>query len=160
VELTPQEAATLKERVVDLIRTYTQEGKVLRFDQTGLTGGVLRLTCADQSTSEWLMSVSDKVLGDFSSKMKLVFWCDLPKPIKVWVWVEGMQPALFAQLSRQNPGLDTSRWKTVKEDVKPNKGQLLTLLIDHKSVAVLDSLGWRPYIDAGRLNFQVAGSSK
>lgn len=164
-EVSEEEADRIKIWILRHIDELRQKGAAVhpQFSECRLREGALRVSCADQSTKDWLGGLLQHEQPLAGTRLRLVEAKDLPKPVRTIAWVPGPaeEPAkVIDRLGQQNPTVTTDRWKVVNAKVDP-KGQQLTVLMDQKSWEELAKCDHRPYVNFTRVTFKaLAGSAK
>jgi len=75
--------------------------------------------------------------------------------VRVWIPGERSEPlAVLTRLAKQNQGLDTSGWRLLHRQQKP-EGQLLVFAVCDASLRVLRSLGGRAHLEFSRVTFEL-----
>jgi hypothetical protein len=107
---------------------------VLKMDGMWIDKGFGYVKCLDMETLDWVKDVIIKMRG---GSFQLYDGKDISGPtVKVGLWVkERARPSpkfFFPAISKQNGGLDTSRWRILSANPQ-NRGQFLILGIDEES---------------------------
>ena len=81
----------------------------------------------------------------------------LNKLNKVQVWIPGERSepmSVLTRLAKQNQGLDTSGWRLLHRQEKP-EGQLLVFTVCDPSLRVLRSVGGRAHLELSKVTFEL-----
>ena len=154
---------TTRNDVIAKIREAVDRGDsfIPHFEQSGGIQGRLHVSCADEDSLQWLIETvgSLKHPTDESVVLGVVSPKEIPKLTRVEMWVPGplrSDAQLLSLLQGQNRGLVVERWKRyhIKEG---DKGQYYVWGVDPDSLAVLESLQFKPYYEMSRLTTWLAG---
>ncbi|MCP3661286.1 MAG: DUF4780 domain-containing protein [Gammaproteobacteria bacterium] len=162
-ELSKQQCDHIRQGILDLARaTGFKSGEVpLRFEQSGITQGNYKVSCADEGTLNWLFQAVPQIPA-LEGENFVALKGDLPLT-RVHVWIPGATPTtsegILAALAQQNPELQTSRWRIFDSSQK-DKGHFLILGLDADSVRALEALDMRPYHELGRVVFHLTGKAR
>ena len=126
-------------------------------------GGILHITCVDESTKNWLVELVQKETPWEGAELQITEDGKLPRPVKVITWVAGPteEPkALLHKLDVQN-NINTSLWKVLdmRKD-QDDKGCLVTLLMDEKSWAKVREANQSLYLNFGSIKLRLLASSQ
>jgi len=108
-------------------------------------GGILRVTCADQQSLEWLSATIQRNLTGLWSDMVMavVREDELPRLTKATVWLPGIPRDLdtaISVLARQNPSLQIARWVVFHSEYKEKEeGRLVVFGVPQQDVDHLRS---------------------
>ena len=100
-----------------LLESATETGTVPRFEESCIRHGRFYLSCADSVSFNWLQSSIASLTipddGDTQLQLELMLPCQLPRQLRVEVYVSGLSPGVprFLSFVRvQNTGLHRERW--------------------------------------------------
>jgi len=114
--------------------------------------GAIIFCCANQSSAEWLKSLSGEKLGEVP--LRALPADELPKRHRVVVHVE--EPDLTVEetikfLDRQNTGLAAREWVVIRGSASRDaKSAHFAALVGDASLEALKTCGWRPFCGLGR----------
>ena len=155
-------AEVLRTELVKAMDAALLDGPPLRFEQSGVVQGSFRVSCGDQESLNWLK----KTVPTIPKQEGIGFQClpvselqKLQNLKKATVWIPGKpsKPTqVLDRLAKQNPGLETDKWRIFHAGSKEgSSGQLLVLGLTEPSLVVLERLEFRPYFELSRLTFEV-----
>jgi len=116
-----------------------------------------KITCADQTSWNWLMESALRIAPVEGHRFQAIELAKLNRLNKVRMWIPEECSELLAVLTRlamQNQGLDTSGWRLLHHQEKP-EGQLLVFAVCDASLRVLRFLGGRAYLELSRVTFEL-----
>ena len=148
-------------RLIDILPVGT-ETQGPQFNRSGLDQGVFKITCADQHTLTWLKESVSSIEPIEECSFQVVKLSELYRLNKVKVWVPGVssEPKLIlSRISKQNRGLDTSEWRILHRQEKPD-GQLLVLGVDDASLTALRNMGGKVHLELSRVTFELPSLSQ
>ena len=128
-----------------------------RFDRSGLAQGVYRITCADQSSLDWLKAAAPRIEPIEGHSFEVIELSQLNrlKSVRVWVPGEKSDPkTILSRLAKQNQGLDTSEWRLIQRQ-ESDKGQLLVLGVSEVSVEKLRLMGGTAHLELSQVTFEL-----
>ena len=128
-----------------------------QFNRSGLDQGVFEITCVDQNSLNWLMESALRIAPVEGHGFQAIEHAKLNKLNKVRVWIPGERSeplSVLTRLAKQNQGLDTSGWRLLHRQEKP-EGQLLVFAVCDASLKVLRSLGGRAHLELSRVTFEL-----
>ena len=126
------------------------------FQDSRLVKGAFWISCANESSKEWLKAATPDLKPWEGAKLHLVEQSDLPKLKRMMVWIPGETRELtevYTLLERQNPGLRTEDWRLFSKTVDPPKGCRLILGVDEASLDFLKTKDFRPFLGTKRVTF-------
>lgn len=116
------------------------------FHGRSLENGNMVISCTNDESVQWLK----KAITDINSSgaMKLIFKMknELPRLEKARIWIPGKysdDDSVMSRLAAQNHGLRTSAWKIYYSGKASNKGRLLSVGVDAKSLEIVRGLGFK-----------------
>ena len=124
------------------------------------TKGAAVVVCQDEETRDWLASHIPTLRACENSRLKMVGLDALPTYKRVAAWLPGpVEDKLryLQQLRKLNQVLDTEKWRVYERREEPH-GVHLVLIVDSKSITVLDRLGWWPFSGVGHVTFSLLGA--
>ncbi|MEZ4720252.1 MAG: DUF4780 domain-containing protein [Flavobacteriales bacterium] len=157
--ITEEEAEYIRSQLVAKIREAPKDRPVGRFNQSGLCGGVFKVSCSDAESLEWLReAVSDFNLGDDSLIVCSQSSLKLPTAT---VWIPG-PPVEFRvvteTLEHQNPDLDCSSWRKYnviyKKEGRTN-GQSFLFGLDDDSVGYVKARNCQLFYELSRIQVKL-----
>ena len=166
VQLRQLQVEEINKTLMSELHTAIKTALVPRFDNSGRQNGRLCLSCADQTTFDWLRSTVEDLTANVNEdgrkscqrQLVLITPSEIPKLIWAEVYVSGTPPSVSeftTFLERQNVGLFTDRWVLCHRQTTP-KGMLMVWHIDPDSVRALEAIDFQPYFGLGRVTFRVA----
>ena len=152
--LTADQAALVQSKLHEaLVKTLTSLKKTNQPPPTfaGMrhAGEILRITCNDVSSREWLEETVDSIKID-GLELTVVRVDELPRMTKVSLWIPGPpedKKAVLGYLEAQNPELNIRGWCCFHAALKEeSNGQLLIMGVSDKDATLLRNR-------AGKLNY-------
>lgn len=129
-----------------------------QFTKTTFSGGVLWITCFNETTKTWLKraiaSMTDLWKG---ADLITVESKNLPKGVKVLARIPGKEESVDlvrTRLEKQNPGLLTGTWQLLSKKVEKD-GHYMAFTIDPASFEVLKRKQYRAFFKLGVITFKV-----
>jgi len=158
-KLTEEEGKHIRRELIQLIDMFPShsESHGPQFNRSGLDQGVFKVTCADQTSLNWLMESALRIAPVEGHGFQAIELAKLNRLNKVRVWIPGehSEPlSVLTRLAKQNQGLDTSGWRLLHRQEKP-EGQLLVFAVCDASLRVLRSLGGRAHLELSRVTFEL-----
>ncbi|XP_050311938.1 uncharacterized protein LOC126747397 [Anthonomus grandis grandis] len=159
-----QQANTLKGWLLNKTLALQSGSQIApKFAGVSQGGGILHITCVDESTKNWLVELVQKETPWEGAELQITEDGKLPRPVKAITWVPGPteEPkALLHKLDVQN-NINTSLWKVLdmRKD-QDDKGCLVTLLMDEKSWAKVRGANQSLYLNFGSIKIRLSASSQ
>lgn len=158
--ITKEQAELVQNSILEEIDGIPEGGPSPKFLSSVFRGDVLKITCSNQLTSTWLEKIIEGCKPWEGAVLKAMESKDLPKFLKVGVWIPGTRndepKRLLHRIGVQNETLKTEGWRVL--DQKGNtKGQRLTILIGENSVRALETLKFTAFLNFSRIAFKVLG---
>jgi len=112
-KITETERRHIWKQLVQLIDMLPQNSQAPgpRFDKSGLSQGIYRITCADQSSLTWLRDAVPRIETTEGHSFEVMELSQLNRLKNVRVWIPGEKSdskLILSRLSKQNQGLVTS----------------------------------------------------
>lgn len=152
----PEDVCTLlKEAVVSKVLSIPDGDFVPKFPDSFPRKGTVVFVCEDNETKTWLENVAEDLDLGQELKVRVVKPEEL-KVTKVMVRLPtGVKTAedFFKLVRRQNGGVDTSKWATLKQTPEG----CLILGLDEPSVATLKSRGYKLLAGVSKATFKLLG---
>lgn len=130
-----------------------------QFLRTNLSAGILWMTCANQTTVDWLRRTVG-TLGRLweGADLTVVDPAELPKRPRVLVFVPEPETVQEEEVRRrlqlQNPELQTDAWRNMSRKIEKD-GQLLFFSISEASMAALKRSRFKAFYKLDRVTFKV-----
>lgn len=133
----------LRSIIGDKILSQADKKKPLpRIIDSRLASGAMKIHCGDHNTRRWLVhcitTIPTKDLW-IGAKLKLIDFCDLPKPHKFQAWFPGIQKSavdIFKLIERLNEGISTKSWSVLSKEQKKG-GTSMVIGVGSESYASL-----------------------
>lgn len=121
--------------------------------------GFIRVHCSDNRALEWL---KDKVATfkstDGTSNLKVISEINLPKLIKMTIWIKGKKLSrdiISLRLRAQNPHLKVERWSFLNHIHKPESGgQIAVFGIPEDTIKILEKQEYFAYFGMCTVRFK------
>lgn len=115
----------LRSIIGDKILSQAEKKKSLpRIVDSRLANGAMKVHCGDMNTRRWLVhcatTLQSKDLWS-GAKLKVIDFCDLPKPHKFQAFFPGIQKSsmdIFKLIERLNGGISTKSWSVLNRELK------------------------------------------
>lgn len=158
-KITETEKAHIWRQLVQHIDMMPQSSQMPgpRFDRSGLAQGVYRITCADQTSLEWLKATVLMIDPFEGHGFEVVGLSQLNRMKSVRVWVPGEKSdpkTILSRLAKQNQGLDTSEWRLIHRQ-ENDKGQLLVLGVSEESLEKLRLMRGKAHLELSQVTFEL-----
>jgi hypothetical protein len=118
--------------------------------------GVLWITCANESTKDWLMQTISG-LGELweGAELTVVDSKEIPKRLMMFVRIPDTSEVntVITRLRKQNPELNTSDWLVMSRKVTENE-QMLAFSVDPDSYKALAKSDFKAFWGLGRIIFR------
>lgn len=158
--LNGEQLVQLQRAVISAVRALPDDGPQVRFFACKHRPGWLQLTCADETSVEWLKSAATNLQPWEGASLKLVQGEELPRTQVCVAYIPDDEPGnrlssevVTQTLRKMNHGLLTQEW-VVLHHVESGPGQTWTFSIDEVSMAELERLNFRPFFGFGRVQFR------
>lgn len=137
--------------------------KYLYFTDVYHHDGALYLTCIGDNPLKWMQEILPTLKPWETANLRAVP-VDGKQPtfVKVKVFLpydEITYDEVFERLAKQNPGLNTHRWKMI-QTIKEKVGQTMIMDVDKKSVDVLEHLHFMAKIKETQIKFHMPKETK
>lgn len=164
--VTPAQYQILQQAItMHMLKTLGKErGPPPTFEESRLTGGVLKVKCTTESKG-WLVHNVPKIqTKDLwpEAKLKVVEFNRIPKPFKYFVKVPGgisKTGEVFKLLELQNPGVKTDGWAIIRRDVNENRNISLIVGVDLDSFNYIREKNGQLFCGLGRASFTIIKGS-
>ena len=164
LDLTREDSDQVRSDIINLIDEWDEDSEVVpRFKESGLVQGKFKVTCADDTSVEWLINAVKSLKSPGGKSYNARRATDPIPLMKGAVWIPGPQPhtetqVVLKRLQKQNKSLKTERWKIYSRGSKdPQSGFYLIFGLDMESVEALRAMRFRPYYELRQIKFRITG---
>jgi hypothetical protein len=162
VKLDQAQTDAIQEKLLTAVDAKPAEEIPVQFLYSKFAQGVFWITCANESTKEWLMRTISG-LGELweGAELTVVDSKDLPKRPRVLVHIPDTSEVntVLTRLKKQNPKFNTSDWTVMSRKVI-EKEQTLAFSIDPESHKALANSNFKAFWGMGRIIFQTLKEEK
>jgi hypothetical protein len=162
VKLDQAHTDVIQEKLLTAVDTNHAEEILVQFLYSKFAQGVFWITCANESTKEWLMRTISG-LGELweGAELTVVDSKDLPKRPRVLVCIPVTSEVntILTRLKKQNPEFNTLDWTVMSRKVI-EKEQTLAFSIDPESHKALANSNFKAFWGLGRIIFRTLKEEK
>lgn len=160
-KITFPQSLILTQKLVQIIDEDTSKnGHLIRFDRYKLENGIFAICCASEFAIDWLKEKMNLLANLWPSAALQITQNKLKisKYTRLSAFIPGSAAesaeTILKRIKRQNPLLDTDKWKVIGHYPKKNNGVQLVVGMDEESFNAIQLVEMRPFCGLARITFK------